>query len=322
MGVAVIDPPSSMPGALGRPASLVLVLAPRRRRREAFVKAVLLAAAAFSVIISVLIVASLLGHALSFLSQVDPPSLLAEGWFPRRGLYSIPTILAGSLVIGAIAMLIATPLGLGAAIYLSEYASWRTRRTLKPVLEVLAAVPSVVLGYFALTVISPSVVQRLAPDAPVFTMLSAGIAVGILTTPLIASIAEDALHAVPSALREASYGLGARRRSTSFRIVAPAAVSGIVAAFIVGLSRAVGETMIVAIAAGSTGGSLFTLNPLGPGQTMTAAMTALAAGSDQVAGSGLAFDSLFFVGLLLFALTFALNITSERFVGRVRARYG
>jgi phosphate transport system permease protein len=281
----------------------------------------LLAAAAFSVVVSALIVASLVGHAFAFITQVDLGSLFADGWFPRRDMYSIPTILAGTLIIGAIAMVIAAPLGLGAAIYLSEYAGYRTRRTLKPILELLAAIPSVVLGYFALTVLSPNVVQVINPDAPIFSMLSAGLAVGILTTPLIASIAEDALHAVPASLREASYGLGARRRSTSMRVVVPAAVSGIVAALIVGLSRALGETMIVAIAAGSTGGSLFTLDPFGPGQTMTAAMTALAAGSDQVAGSGLTFESLFFVGLLLFALTFTLNVISERYVQRIRTRY-
>jgi phosphate transport system permease protein len=152
-------------------------------------------------------------------------------------------------------------------------------------------------------------------------MAAAGIAVGILVTPLIASVAEDAMYAVPQSLREASYGLGARKRSTSIRVVIPAAVSGIVAALIIGFSRAIGETMIVAIAAGGTGGSLFSLNPCGQGQTMTAAMTALATGSDQVRGADLAYPSLFFVGLLLFALTFALNVLSERFVRRVRVSY-
>jgi phosphate transport system permease protein len=153
-------------------------------------------------------------------------------------------------------------------------------------------------------------------------MAAAGIAVGILITPLIASVAEDALHAVPNSLREASYGLGARRLATSMRIVVPAAVSGIVAALILGVSRAVGETMIVAIAAGASGGSLFTVNPFEPGMTMTAAMTSLATGSDQVrGGEGLAFPSLFLVGLLLFAMTLVLNLISEAFVRRVRQRY-
>jgi phosphate transport system permease protein len=158
-------------------------------------------------------------------------------------------------------------------------------------------------------------------DVPLFNLTAAGIAVGLLVTPLVASVAEDAMHAVPSVLREASVGLGARKRTTSVRVVMPAAVSGITAAMILGVSRAIGETMIVAIVAGGTGGSLFTLDPLKGGQTMTAAITALATGSDQVRGSGPAYSSLFFVGMLLFLLTLGLNLLSERFVRRVRRRY-
>jgi phosphate transport system permease protein len=152
-------------------------------------------------------------------------------------------------------------------------------------------------------------------------MVAAGIAVGILITPLVASISEDAMHAVPNYLREASYGLGARKRTTTLRVVVPAAVSGIVAALLLGVSRAIGETMIVSIAAGGTGGSLFQINPFEPGQTMTAAMTALAIGSDNVRGAELTFESLFFVGLLLFLMTLALNLISEAFVRRVRRQY-
>ncbi len=283
---------------------------------------VFLSAATASLIITGLIVLALVGEAWNFVSRVDPAALLAGGWFPRRGMYDIPTILGGTLLIAGIGMLIAIPLGLGAAIYLAEYASRRARSFLKPILEMLAAVPSIVLGYFALQWISPTLVAPVCSGgASVFNMAAAGIAVGILVTPLIASVAEDAMYAVPQSLREASYGLGARKRSTSIRVVVPAAVSGIVAALIIGLSRAIGETMIVAIAAGGTGGSLFSLNPCGQGQTMTAAMTALATGSDQVRGADLAYPSLFFVGLLLFAMTFALNVFSERFVRRVRVTY-
>lgn len=289
--------------------------------REAVIRTAITVSATASILISTLIVLSLIGNALNFVQQVDPAQLVAEGWFPRRDMFSIPTILAGTLVISGVGMLIATPLGIGAAIYLSEYASDRVRKTLKPILEVLAAVPSVVLGYFAITVISPTVVGTIHPGGQVFSMAAAGIAVGILITPLIASVAEDALHAVPSALREASYGLGARRLATSVRVVVPAAISGIVAALILGISRAIGETMIVAIAAGAAGGSLFTINPFDPGITMTAAMTALATGSDQVRGASLAFPSLFFVGLLLFAITLVLNFISDAFVRRVRQRY-
>ena len=293
-----------------------------RRRREGVIRGTFVAAAATSVLISVLIVVSLLGEALNFVTHVDPSLLAERGWFPRRDLFGIPTILTGTLLIAGIAMVVATPLGLGAAIYLAEYASPRLRRTLKPILEVLAGIPSVALGYFALTVISPTTVDPVCPGTTEpFNMAAAGIGVGILITPLIASVAEDAMYAVPRSLREASYGLGARKRTTSLRIVFPAAVSGIVAALILGFSRAVGETMVVAIAAGATGGSLFTVNPCDPGQTMTAAMTALATGSDQVRGATLAFPSLFFVGLLLFGMTLSLNLFADRFVRRVRSRY-
>jgi phosphate transport system permease protein len=243
------------------------------------------------------------------------------GWFPRRGLFDIKTIFMGTVLISLIAMVVATPLGLGAALYLSEFATPRARRTLKPILEVLAGIPSVVMAYFAISVISPDVVQRVFSSAGIFSMLAAGIGVGLLVTPIVASVAEDALHAVPLSLREAAYGLGSRKRTTSIRVVFPAAISGIVAAVILGLSRAIGETLVVTIAAGATGGSVFTLNPLDRGQTMTAAMATLATGSDQVRGASTAFPSLFFVGTLLFLLTLSLNLLSERFVRRVRRRY-
>jgi phosphate transport system permease protein len=225
------------------------------------------------------------------------------------------------VMIAVIAMFVATPLGLGAAAYLSEYASPRTRRTFKPILETLASIPSVVLGYFALQVINPELVQKIFASASTFNYLAAGLAVGILTIPLVASVAEDAMHAVPQALREAAYGIGARRMTVTTRVVLPAAVSGIVASLILGFSRAVGETMVVAIAAGATGGSLRTFNPLDRGQTMTGAISSLAIGSDRVRGSGFAFESLYFVGLMLFVITFLLNVVSERFVRRVRSRY-
>ena len=293
-----------------------------RRRREAILRTAFAAAAMLSILISLAIIVSLVGEAWNFVSHVDPSLLLERGWFPRRDLFGIPTIVAGTFIVAGIGMLVATPLGLGAAIYLSEYASPRLRRTIKPILEILAGIPSVVLGYFALTFLSPTVVQTVCPgQTNIFNLAAAGIGVGILITPLIASVAEDALYAVPRSLREASYGLGARKRATSLRIVFPAAISGIVAAIILGLSRGIGETMIVAMAAGASGGSLFQLNPCEPGQTMTAAMTALATGSDQVRGAALAFPSLFFVGLLLFLMTLTLNLVADAFVRRFRTRY-
>jgi len=292
-----------------------------RRRRELVIRSLFFMAAATAVVISILIVVALIGQAVMFITRVDLSSLVSGSWQPRAGNFDLMAIIAGTFVIAGIAMLVAAPLGLGAAIFLAEYARPRVRRTVKPILEVLVAIPSVVLGFFTLTVLTPRVVDAICPGTtPIFNMAGAGIAVGILITPLVASIAEDSMYAVPNSLREASYGLGARRRVTSLRVVVPSAVSGITAALIVGFSRAVGETMIVALAAGGVGGAIFNLNPCMPGQTMTAAMTALAVGSDQ-AGGGIAYSSLFFVGLLLFVMTLTLNLISERFVRRLRSAY-
>jgi phosphate transport system permease protein len=296
---------------------------PRRRRKEARVRLLLATAAGVSIVVALTIVVALVGRGVGFLTEVDLSTLWTDGWFPRRGRFDILTILAGSLLVSLVAMLVATPLGLGAAMYLSEYSGPRARRVLKPTLEMLASIPSVVLGFFALVVIQPTVVQGLFGSTSAFSLLAAGIGVGILMIPLVGSVAEDALRAVPRALREAAYGIGARRRTVTLRIVFPAAISGIVAALILGLSRALGETMVVAIAAGGTGGSERTFDLLGPGQTMTGAIASLAYGSDQVrTATGLnAFDSLYAVGLLLFVLTFGLNLVSERFVRTVRRAY-
>ena len=277
-------------------------------------------AAATSVLISALIVLSLAGEAIAFLRTIDLTQLSEAGWFPRRGMFDIRTIVVGTALVTVIAMVVAIPLGLGAAVYLSEYASARARKMLKPILEILAGIPSVVLGFFALTWIAPQIVARLCNQSTAFNMAAAGIGVGILVTPLIASVAEDALRAVPTSLREASVGLGADGYSTTLRVVFPAAISGIVAAIILGISRAIGETMVVAIAAGATGGSLLATDACGPGQTMTAAMAALAVGSDRVGQEG-AVESLFFIGLLLFLMTLALNVISGRFVRRLRQVY-
>jgi phosphate transport system permease protein len=297
-----------------------LRIAPGRRRREAVIHVAFLSAAVLSIVISAAIVLSLIGNAATFFLNVDKGLLFTDGWFPRRGMFDLATIVVGTLIIAVVAMIVATPLGLGAGIYLSEYASPRARKTIKPIIEVLASIPSVVLGFWALTWLSPTIVQPLT-GAPLSNMFVAGLAVGVLIMPLVATVSEDALHAVPAYLREASYGLGARKRTTSLNVVLPAAVSGIVAALLLAFSRAIGETMIVALVAGGTGGSLFQLNPFEQGQTMTAAMTALAIGSDQVRGAELTFESLFFVGFLLFVITLVLNLSSEAFVRRVRRQY-
>lgn len=294
---------------------------PTRRRNEGAVKTMLMGASILSVLISAGIVLSLIFQAVQFATSIELGQLLDDGWFPRRGMFSIPTVLAGSLLVTVIAMALAAPIGLASAIYLAEYAAPRTRKIVKPILEVLAGIPSVVLGFFALTFINPVVVGGLFEDAKASTILAAGLGVGLLTVPLVASVSEDAMRAVPQSLREASYGLGARRVTTSLRVVVPAAISGIVAALILAASRAIGETMVVALAAGATAGSLFTLDPLGPGQTLTGAMASLSAGSDNVTGDSSAFLSLFFLGFLLFVITLMLNILGDVFVRRTRQRY-
>ena len=328
----------------------------RRVRRERFVHALFIGAASFSILTTLLIVLSLFREAFLFLSgirldwpvffQGDAPfvdvrgdfvtqtgegviwsQLNSTGWVPRSGLFDIKTLLVGTVSTTVVAMLIAAPIGMGAAIYLSEYARPGVRKVLKPVIEVLAGVPSVVLGFFALAWIAPNVVDRVFDPTSSANLLVAGIGVGILVIPLVASISEDALRAVPAALREASYGLGARKVQTVIRVVVPAGLSGLVAAFIVATSRAIGETLVVTIAAGGSGQAQFPdAFPapdavLEPGLTMTAAMASLAAGSDQIVGEGNAFQSLFFVGALLFVLTLLLNIVADRIVRRFRQAY-
>jgi phosphate transport system permease protein len=294
----------------------------RRVRTERMVRAALTAAAGLSIVISALIVFSLARETWTFVTQVEWASVLSsDGWFPRQGDYNIWTLLVGSAIVTTVAMVIAVPIGLGSAIYLSEYARPSVRKVLKPTLEILAGIPSVVLGFFAISVISPEVVQRFFGATDLFNLMAAGIGVGILSVPLIASVSEDALRSVPLALREASYGMGARKMTTTVRVVLPAAVSGLVAAVILAVSRAVGETMVVFIAGGAGGGTLFNTNPLEPGLTMTAAMASQATGTDAVVGEALTFQSLFFVGSVLFLITFALNVVASRFVRRVRQSY-
>jgi phosphate transport system permease protein len=294
---------------------------PRRVRTEAIVRAFLTAAAVVSIAVSAGIVWSLARETYTFVTKVDWSTVLvSDGWFPRQGVYDIRTLLVGSLWVTVIAMVVAVPIGLGSAIYLSEYAKPRVRRVLKPTLEVLAGIPSVVLGFFAVSVISPAIVQRLF-GADLFNLVAAGIAVGILSIPLIASVSEDALRSVPAALREASYGMGAKKLTTVAKVVLPASVSGLVAACILAVSRAIGETMVVFIAGGAAGNQVFQTNPFKPGLTMTAAMATQAQGTDQVVGEALTFQSLYFVGAVLFVLTLVLNLLASRFVRRVRERY-
>ena len=297
---------------------------PRRQRRERLTHRFFLGAALLGIVISGAIVFSLLGNAVGFVTGLDNPwGLITEsGWFPRRGRFDITTPIVGSIVVSIISLLVAGPVGLGAALYLSEYARPRVRRVVKPILEILAGVPSVVLGFFALTFITPEFVQRFFDSAGAFNYLSAGIAVGFLVTPLMASVTEDALRAVPMELREASYGLGARKRTTVLKVVLPAAVSGIVAALILTISRAIGETMVVTIAAGGSGGAAFAWKPTHGGITLPSAIANLATGSDNVVAAGTnAVDSLYFVGMVLFLFTLGLNLLGTRVVRKYRKVY-
>jgi phosphate transport system permease protein len=294
---------------------------PKRQRKDRVVRALLFMSALLSVVVSALIVLSLVREAWTFVSEVEWATVWSDGWFPRRGLYDIKTLLVGSLIVTAVGMAVAIPIGLGAAIYLAEYARPRVRRVLKPAIEILAGVPSVVVGFFALTFIAPEIIQKISDTTPQQTLLAAGLGVGMLLIPIVASISEDAMRSVPNSLREASYGLGAKKATTSIKVVIPAAVSGLVASLIVAVSRALGETMVVFIAAGKSGGALFEWSPVRPGLTMTAGMASIAAGTDAVVGEALTFQSLFFVGIVLFVITLILNLIADRFVRRVRQKY-
>lgn len=277
--------------------------------------------ALFSLLVSILIVLSLLFEAVTFLNGIKISWLWGDQWAPPFNEYDLKTPLVGSLIVTGIAMVVAVPVGLASAIYLSEYAKPITRKWLKPLLEILAGIPSVVLGFFALRWVTPNIVQQINPQAPGFTLAAAGIGVGILTIPLIASVSEDALSAVPNSLREASSGLGAKRVTTTIKITIPAAISGLVAAFIIGISRAIGETMVVFLAAGGGGNQAqFTTSAFDSGTVVTAAMAATTAPSDRLS-EGVALQSLYFLGLLLFIITLLLNLIADRFVRRVRIIY-
>jgi phosphate transport system permease protein len=296
----------------------------RRRRRERAMRVIFQAAAITSIVISLLILFVLVRGAVDFLRAIDWDfGLLGDtGWFPRRTRFDLRTIFVGSVVMGSVAMLVAVPFGLGTAIYLSEYAPRKVRRVVKPIVEILAGIPSVIVGFFVLNFIAPEVVNQIFSEpAGNKTMLAAGLGVGILVIPIMAAVSEDALSSVPNSLREASYGCGARKVHTSLRVVLPAAVSGLVAAFIIAVSRAIGETMVMSMAAGYDGAGPYNgWSPLNGGISMTGAMTNAAGGTDATAG-GAPFEALFFVGLLLFSITLLLNLIGDRFVQRVRQKY-
>jgi phosphate transport system permease protein len=292
---------------------------PRRQSTERAVHGLLAGAAATSVLISFAIVAVLVRDALGFVGTIELGDLNDDIWNPRLGRFGVLSPVLGTLWVTVVAVLVAGPVGLGAAVYLSEYANPRFRRVVKPVIEVLASIPSVVVGYFAIRFIAPELTQKLFSGSPGKNLVVAGLGVGLLTIPLMTSVAEDALRAVPASLREASYGLGAKKVTTVCRVIVPAAVSGLVAGLILSISRAIGETMVVFLAAGGTGARPD--GPLSAGITITSGMVAVATGTDNVAGASNTFQSAFFLGLILFLLTLSLNVVADRFVRRVRQKY-
>jgi phosphate transport system permease protein len=289
------------------------------RLREGAIHLLLFACGALSVLTTIGIVGVLAFETLAFFREVSLVDFLTDAqWTPlfAEKHFGILPLLNATVFIALGSMAVAIPLGLGSAIYLNEYARPRVRAVLKPLLEVLAGIPTVVYGYFALLFVTPAI-RTVFPEAQVFNALSAMIVMGIMILPMVSSLSEDAMTAVPVALREASLALGATRYETSMRVVIPAALSGIAASFILAASRAVGETMIVTIAAGQMPN--LSWNPLEAMETMTAYIVQVSLG-DTPAGT-LAYRTIFAVGMALFVITLALNVLSQWFVRRFREVY-
>ncbi|MCC6833193.1 MAG: phosphate ABC transporter permease subunit PstC [Thermoleophilia bacterium] len=291
----------------------------RFRPAEQGVVLLLAAAATVSVLVAVGIVFTLVEEGAGFWGSVSPWDFFTgTEWFPVDRVYGVLPLLSASVTIAVLAAIVAVPIGIGSAIYLSEYAGERTRRIVKPILELLAGMPTIVLGFFALESVTPALqdIGILGRDQ-LYNALSAGIVVGLLIVPLIASLSEDAFRAVPAAMREGAYGLGATRRVVATRIVFPAALSGVMASIVLALSRAIGETMAVTLAAGTQPN--FTADPTEPMQTITAVIVAVSKG-EATRGTEL-YESIFAIGLVLFAVTMLINIAAVALVRRFRTVY-
>ncbi|HEV2798370.1 MAG TPA: phosphate ABC transporter permease subunit PstC [Nocardioides sp.] len=285
----------------------------RSRPGERVITVVLQISAYASIAITFGIIAALIRPVIDFFGDVSPGE-----FFAFEGTYAVLPLVTATLMVTVIALLLAVPLGLGAALYLSEYASRRARKFLKPTVELLAGVPSVVYGFFALTFVTPTLLQDLLRIDVGFTnALAAGLVLGVMIIPTIASLAEDAFSAVPQSMRQGSLAMGANRMQTSLRVVFPAALSGVAAAVVLGMSRAIGETMIVTLAAGSL--KKFSLDPRDGMQTMTGFMATTAGGENPV--GSIDYNKLFAVGMLLFVITLVLNLISISFVRRFRQVY-
>jgi phosphate transport system permease protein len=293
--------------------------ATRRRWGEDVVKVALALCAFVSVATTVGIVVALFVPAIEFFSEISIVDFMTgTNWAPlfEPPAFGVLPLIAGTLLVTGCACLVCIPFGLGSAIYLSEYARPRTRKYLKPLLEVLAGIPTVVYGYFALTFVTP-LLQDIGVEVGVFSALSAGLVMGVMLLPTVASVSEDSMSAVPRDLRDGAYALGSTRLHVSTRIVVPAAISGIIASFVLAISRAVGETMIVLIAAG--GQPNWTWNPLDAVQTMTAFIAAT--GQGDVPTGSIEYKTIFAVGAALFVMTFVMNLFAIRLVRRFREVY-
>ena len=299
---------------------MTYITLPRTRPTERAIEFGLRAAAAVGIVTTVGIIAVLAVEALLFFAEVSPVDFFTgTRWSAsiKPFAFGVIPLIVSTLMIAAIALAIAVPIGILAAVWMSEFASMRARNIVKPILEILAGIPTIVYGFFAITVITPLLKATILPELGTFSALSAGIVVGILILPLIASLTEDALRAVPRGLREGSYAMGATRWETVRRVLLPAALSGIAAAVILAMSRAIGETMAVVLAAGTN--PQLTIDPTESVQTMTAFIVQISLG-DTPADS-LQFKALFAVGATLFAMTFALNMISTWIVSKYRNEY-
>jgi len=288
-------------------------------KRERWIRAILFACASISVLTTLGIIVTLLWESIGFFREVSIVEFFTgTQWtplfVPQR--FGVLPLITGTLMVTVLSALVALPIGVGSAIYLSEYAPKRVRKVVKPALEVLAGIPTVVYGYFALTFVTP-IIRSIFPETSVFNALSASIVLGIMLIPMVSSLSEDAMMAVPDSLRAGAYALGSTKFEVATRVVVPAALSGIVASFILALSRAIGETMIVTLAAGATPN--LTLNPLESIQTMTAYIVQVSMG-DTPHGS-IEYRTLFAVGMTLFLITFAMNLLGQWVLRRYREVY-
>lgn len=303
------------------PHNRALALNRRVRLGEVVIQFLLFASGFFSIFITLGIVYELGKESLLFFQMPGVnilDTLTTFEWKPQIGKFGAWPLITATFMTSLIAMTIAIPLGLSVAVYLSEYASPKVRNILKPVLEILAGIPTIVYGYFALTFMTPFLRSIFGSDVvQVYNTASAGLVMGILILPLITSMSEDALNAVPKSLREAAYGLGATKLEVAVQVVLPSALSGIAAAIIIGMSRAIGETMIVALAAGA--GPNFTFNPFQGAETITGHIVRISGG--DLGYDTVDYNSIFALGLLLFLITLVLNIISQRVVRRFREVY-